>query len=238
MQKTELGQHAAPVAYPESFWSRLEALDVVRPGQPTVELGVDLAPELARRGCRVVAVDPAPERIGAARRRARLENVVFELQETSWGRTGLPEGAFEAVFAGGEPPEIPEISRLLAPGGLLVTYGLRRLPLRDVIACTSEELVLKYAPRWAGAGFDGEIEPSPLWARGRFEVAAMFRYDERIPFTRAEWRAHVLSLGAVPEEAGERFDAEHARILEIVAEGEPFTVLHRIQAHVFAEAPA
>ena len=111
------------------------------------------------------------------------------------------------------------------------------LPRLDEIARRSEELVLQFNPQWSGAKWSGVIPPCPKWAEDVFDLIAMFYYDEPIPFTRESWcgrsragrgRGASLSAGEV-----EAFDAAHRELLHRTV-GESFTVLHRLDAHVFA----
>ena len=64
----------------------------------------------------------------------------------------------------------------------------------------------------------------------------MFYYDEAIAFTRESWRGRFRALrgigASLPDEEVRAFDREHAKLLEEIAEPD-FTVLHRIDAHVF-----
>jgi hypothetical protein len=64
----------------------------------------------------------------------------------------------------------------------------------------------------------------------------IFYYDEPIPFTREAWQGRIRSCrgigAALSAEEVNRFDAEHGDLLRSIAP-ERFTVLHRIDAHVF-----
>jgi hypothetical protein len=110
------------------------------------------------------------------------------------------------------------------------------LPRVDPIARASEELVLRYNPDWSGADWDGRIPARPGWSREAFQLRAMFYYDEAISFSRESWRGRVRALRGVgatlSDELVDAFDREHAALLEGLA-GDVFTILHRIDVHVF-----
>ena len=76
----------------------------------------------------------------------------------------------------------------------------------------------------------------PAWAEADFELAGMFVYDVRLPFTRASWRGRLRACRGVgarlDDEAVARFDREHAALLERITDGDEFTILHRIDSHV------
>jgi SAM-dependent methyltransferase len=132
---------------------------------------------------------------------------------------------------------ISELRRVLRPGGVLVTSHFSWLPRLDDVARRSEQLVLQFNPDWSGADWSGVIPPCPKWAEHVFDVTAMFYYDEPIPFTRESWCGRIRAcrgIGATlsPREV-EAFDTAHRELLRRTA-AESFTVLHRLDAHVFA----
>jgi SAM-dependent methyltransferase len=109
--------------------SSLTVLGDVR-GLDIVELGCGTAyfsAWLAKRGARVVGVDPTPAQLATARRLMRETGIEFELVEAPGESVPLPDASFDfalsehgaAVWA--DPYKwIPEAARLLRPGGRLV----------------------------------------------------------------------------------------------------------------------
>jgi hypothetical protein len=68
-------------------------------------------------------------------------------------------------------------------------------------------------------------------------VRAWFAYDEQVAFTREGWRGRMRACrgvgAALATEEVDAFDRAHAELLAGIAP-EQFTVLHRIDAHLFA----
>ncbi|HEY3394099.1 MAG TPA: methyltransferase domain-containing protein [Lacipirellulaceae bacterium] len=131
---------------------------------------------------------------------------------------------------------IRELRRVLKPGGWLVTSHFSWMPRLDEVARASEALVLEFNPKWSAADWSGHIPACPEWAEKIFDVRAMFYYDEPIPFTHESWRGRIRACRGIgaslsPDEVA-AFDAAHAALLAKIAPN-PFTVLHRIDAHVF-----
>jgi SAM-dependent methyltransferase len=99
-------------------------------GLDVVELGCGTAyvsAWLARRGARVVGVDPTPAQLGTARSMQRETGLEFPLVEAAAEEVPLPNASFDlAVSEYGasiwaDPCRwIPEAARLLRPGGRLV----------------------------------------------------------------------------------------------------------------------
>lgn len=136
---------------------------------------------------------------------------------------------------------IPELRRVLRPGGALVISHFSWLPRLDPIARESEGLVLRYSPNWSGADFAGRVVVDPPWKPGALRQRAMFSYDEAIPFTRESWRGRVRASRGVgaslsPEQV-EAFDRDHEELLRSIAPSQ-FTILHRIEARIVEPGPA
>jgi SAM-dependent methyltransferase len=229
--------------YPDSFFERLRVHRVYAPGTRVADLGTGtglLARALARRGCRVTGVDIAEQQVRTARALAAEQGLEAEFHVAPGEHTGLPAGAFDLVTAAqsflyfDKGRAIPEVRRLLAPGGLFMICHMCWLPRRDDLARASEELVLEFNPDWGGADWSGELPARPGWAEGRFRVRLFFCYDEPIPFTRESWRGRMRACRGVgatlPAERVREFDRRHAELLERIAPPE-FTVLHRIDAY-------
>jgi SAM-dependent methyltransferase len=228
---------------PESFFRRLAALGVGLAGQRILDLGTGtgvLARKFAGEGAVVTGIDASANQIAAARRLAAAERLDIRFACASAEATGLPAASFDAITANqcwlyfDAPRAIAEVRRLLAPNGVLVTSHFSWLPREDAIARASEELVLRFNPQWTAGDWAGAVPPMPHWAVGEFTLAAMFWYDEAIPFTRESWRGRIRACrgigAALSEEAVGEFDAAHDALLREIA-GERFTILHRLDAH-------
>jgi SAM-dependent methyltransferase len=99
-------------------------------GLDAVELGCGTAyfsAQLARRGARVVGVDPTPAQLGTARRLQLETGIEFPLIEAPGESVPLPDASFDLVHSEhgastwADPYRwIGEAARLLRPGGRLV----------------------------------------------------------------------------------------------------------------------
>lgn len=188
-------------------------------------------------------VDNSAEQIAASNQLAKDEGLRVEFSVHPAESLPWTEPTFDVATANqcwlyfDKERAIAELRRVLRPGGVLVTSHFCWLPRLDDIARRSEQLVLQFNPKWSGADWSGVIPPCPKWAEDVFDVTAMFYYDEPIPFTREGWRGRIRAcrgIGATlsPGEV-ETFDKAHQELLRRTAP-ESFTVLHRLDAHVFA----
>lgn len=234
---------------PPSFYERLAALKVGVAGQRILDLGTGtgvLARQFARQGCTVHGIDIAPNQVATATRLAEEEGLTATFEVRPAENLPWRESAFDLATANqcwlyfDKRVVIAELRRILVPGGRLVTSHYSWMPRLDKIARQSEELVLQHNPSWTAGDWDGVIPEFPAWAVPFFEVEASFVYDEPIPFTRDSWAGRIRACRGVgatmtPAEV-EAFDAAHAALLQRIAP-EEFTVLHRLDAHIFVFKP-
>lgn len=228
--------------YPQSFYERVTALGVGKPGQRVLDLGTgtgNLARALARRGCAVTGIDISERQVSEARRLSAEEGLKVQFLVIPAEETGFADQSFDVVTAAqswlyfDRDRASHETKRLLAPGGRLMTCHIGWLPRLDHVAKRTEELILRFNPDWTGANMSGVVSPCPKWIGQEFAVTAFFVYREEIPFTRESWRGRIRACRAIgaelPVEEVKKFDAELSRLLERIAP-EEFTVLHWIDA--------
>jgi SAM-dependent methyltransferase len=117
------GVFGIPEAEVGALPASVDGLDVVELGCGTAYFGA----WLARRGARVVGVDPTPAQLETARRMMEKTRLEFPLVEAPAEEVPLPDASFDlAVSEYGaslwaDPRRwVPEAARLLRPGGLLV----------------------------------------------------------------------------------------------------------------------
>jgi SAM-dependent methyltransferase len=230
--------------YPDRFFDALALFGIGLRGQRILDLGTGvgfLALRFAQSGADVTGIDISPEQIDEATRRASSLGVRAEFRIGRAEETGLPSFSYDVITASqsflyfDKSLAIPEVHRLLKPGGVLVTSHFGWLPRVDRIAHASEQLVLQHNPKWSAGNLSGEVPFLPRWADGHFRVKAMFVFNEPIPFTRESWRGRIRACRGIGATLGadalEAFDREHVALLNTIAP-ESFSVLHWIDAHV------
>src|SRR5882672_2371734 len=161
--------------YPDRFFRVLKSLGVGIPGQCILDLGTgvgSMALQFADAGATVTALDISPRQIEEARRQAAARGLHADFIIASAESSGQFDASFDVITASqswlyfDSKRMIPEVKRLLAPAGVLMTSHMYWLPRRDAIARASERLVLQYNPRWTHANVGGEVSIVPSWAEG------------------------------------------------------------------------
>jgi SAM-dependent methyltransferase len=211
-------------------------------GQSVLDLGAGtglLGEALAQRGARVILADAGAGLLahagGGRRIVAQAERLPFA------------PGTFDVVTAAQawhwfDRYVAPfEVLRVLRPGGRVAIVYQFYLPLPGNVAEASERLILRHRPAWKHANSAG-ISGPPLRdvTVAGFQDIESFSFDRRLEFTRQQWRGFIRTTSAVgpsmPPAVLERFDADHAALLETWPE--PIVVPHRFFCVVAAKAGA
>lgn len=113
-------------------------------------------------------------------------------------------------------------------GRILILY-MAWLPFEDKIAGASENLVLKYNPKWSGA--EERIHPIaiPSCYRMKFEVVYHEEYPLKVHFTRESWHGRMKTCRGIGASLTKKeistWEQEHIKLLNKIAPAE-FDVLH------------
>ncbi|MEN8133188.1 MAG: class I SAM-dependent methyltransferase, partial [Pseudomonadota bacterium] len=151
---------------PNSFYTKLAALEIGLADQVLLDLGTGtglLARRFALQGARVSGIDVSEDQIEMARTTAHREGLRVDFQTAPAEEIPFEDQRFDVVTANqcwmyfDLTRTIPEVLRVLKPGGKLLVSHFSFMPRLDPIVRASEALVLKYNPDWSGANWDGVI---------------------------------------------------------------------------------
>lgn len=235
--------------FPEAFFERLARDGVLRPGLRAVDLGTGtgtVARGLARRDCRVTALDVSAPLLESNRRLSEEAGLVMEFRQAPAERTGLASGAFELVVAGqcwhwfDRAAAAREASRLLVPGGQLVIAHFDWVPAPGNVVEDTEALIDSFnpgpMPEYMRLGNGVGIYPQ--WFRdltdAGYSALQSFSFDVAVPYTHEAWcgrvRANARVGASMPPEQVARFDVALGALLAERHPRNPLSVPHRVFA--------
>lgn len=230
--------------FPESLFSKLSALNVIKAGSRMVDIGTGtgtLGRGFARLGCEVTGVDPAASLLEAARTLDAAEGINTQYEVASAEALGLPDGSMDIVGAGqcwhwfDAASACSEIKRVLKPNGTLVVAYYDWLPLDGNLVRRTEELIERFNPAWRAGNLTG-IHPGLFRDLGEagFINIESFTYDEPAIYSHEGWRGRIRASAGVAATLGakevEAFDGELAALLQSDYPEEPLSVPHRVFA--------
>lgn len=224
--------------YPKEFYEKIVARGLCVSGQNVLDLGTGtgvLPRNLYSYGARWTGIDVAENQISEAKRMASEAKMSIDFFTSAAEDAAFPENTFDVITACqcfwyfDHEKLMPNLVRMLRPGGKLLVLYMAWLPFEDEIAGESERLVLKYSPDWSGAGETRK----PVWlpdnAQDFFEPVHKEEYDIMVPFTKETWHGRLRACRGVgaslTEEELKRWDREHRELLDRIAP-ERFEVLH------------
>jgi len=218
--------------YPPALYEKLLVLGVGVPGSSWLDLGTGtgvLPRALASHGADITATDISGEMIAEAEAlSAGVPNIRYLCCPAE--QSDLPAHAFDAItacmcFWYFDPAYIvPEIRRLVKPGGIFVKIYMSWLQ-EDPIAARSHALVKRLNPNWTS----GSPTVKDL-ATHYFDDPVKDSFIADLSFTRESWHGRLLACrgvkGSMDEDTFTRFEDGHRALLEDLPE--PFTVRHKI----------
>lgn len=222
--------------YPKEFYDKIIDRGLCVKGQSVLDLGTGtgvLPRNLYRFGAKWTAADISQNQIEQAKLLSKGTDIDYHT--VSAENIGFPDDCFDVITACqcfwyfDHKKVMPNLFRMLKPGGSLVILYMAWLPFEDKIAGASEKLVLKYNPSWSGAGETRHPIYIPDLYKENFENVFHEEFTLKIPFTRESWNGRMKACRGVgaslTEEEITMWEQEHMALLEKIAPDE-FDILH------------
>ncbi len=222
--------------YPQIFYDKIIGRNLCVKGQRVLDLGTGtgvLPRNLYAYGAEWTGTDISRNQIEQAKRLSAGQNIAYCTAAAE--ELDFPDQSFDVVTACqcfwyfDHEQLMPNLFRMLKPGGSILVLYMAWLPFEDEIAGASERLVLKYSPRWSGAGETLHPIRIPECYRERFDLVYHEEYILKVPFTRESWHGRMKAcrgIGAsLSEEEISLWEEEHQKLLARIAPGR-FEVQH------------
>ena len=232
--------------YPNSMYEKLYNIGIGHKDQKILDLGTGtgvLPRAMYKHGAKFTGIDLSEEQIEYAKKLSQEQNMDIFYKACSAEATELKSNEFDIITSiqsfiyFKKEKMIPEMKRLLVNKGKIVIVWMVWLPDECKIARETENLVLKYNPKWTGAGFKRTNDNSFLnFAPESLEVIEEINYYENLEFNYETWAGRIRACRGVSASLSENkvdeFNNEHLKLLKEITK-EPFEIIHEIKISVF-----
>lgn len=222
--------------YPQEFYDKIVNRQLCINGQNVLDVGTGtgvLPRNMYRYGARWTGTDISVNQIEQAKILSRGMDIEYSPLATE--NIDFPDNSFDVITACQcfwyfDHQQIRDkFFRMLKPGGRILVLYMAWLPFEDEIAGESERLVLKYSPKWSGAGETIHPIDIPDCYKEKFELVYHEEYPLEVHFTRESWNGRMKAcrgIGAsLPEEEINSWEKEHIKLLKTNAPPE-FDIRH------------
>lgn len=222
--------------YPKEFYQKILDLGLCKDGQMVLDLGTGtgvLPRNMYSYGAKWVGTDISEEQIQQAKKLSMGMDIDYFVEATE--NLDFPEETFDVItacqcfFYFDHKNVMSNLYRMLKPSGKLLVLYMAWLPYEDNIAGKSEELVLKYNPKWSGAGETLRPVQIPDCYDLCFDVLHREEYPLNVHFSRDTWNGRMKACRGVgaslSEEESKNWETEHLKMLLETAP-EEFDIKH------------
>jgi ubiquinone/menaquinone biosynthesis C-methylase UbiE len=243
--------------YPASMYQKIHDIGIGHKDQKILDLGTGTGVfprAMYKYGAKFTGIDIAEEQIEWAKKLSKDTDIQYKV--CSAESTGLNSNEFDIITSVqsfiyfDRAKVVPEIKRLLKNNGKLVVVWMAWLPFESKIAEETEKLVLKYNPKWTGAGYERSGgKPRPLkvsaecsdnnslnFASETFKEEIEINYTENLEFNYETWTGRIRACRGIsatlPENIVDEFNNEHLALLKKITK-EPFEIIHEIKILIY-----
>lgn len=226
--------------YPSEYYERLQSFGIGKAGQSILDVGTGtgvIPRNMYSCGAHFTGTDIAENQITKARELAKQGNMDIDFRVAPSEELPFADNSFDAAIASqcffyfNHDIAAPTMNRVLKPNGLYAVTYMAWLPYEDKIAKASEELILKFNPKWTGCNEVRHEMDIPDVYSHFFTTENIVTFDIPVQFTRESWNGRIMACRGVgaslPDDKVRQFNYEHMELLAKIAP-ESFDVAHYI----------
>ena len=235
--------------YPDVFYQYILKLGLCKDGQQILDIGTGtgvLPRNMYQYGAKWTGTDIAENQIEQAKILAKESGMDIDFFVCKAEDVDFPEETFDVITAcqciwyPDHKITAPKFAKILKPGGKFLILYMGWLPYEDQIARKSEEIILKYNPKWTGCG----DTVHPVWVPDEylkyFDLISQEEFRVDIPFSREAWHGRMRACRGVgasmtPDEL-KMWDAEHWEML-MNNTNEEFQIKHYVSIAELERTP-
>jgi len=232
--------------YPNSMYQKLYSIGIGQKDQKILDIGTGTGVfprAMYKYGSEFTGIDISEEQIEYAKKLSLEQNMDIKYKVCSAESSGLNANEYDVITSVqsfiyfDKEKIIPEFKRLLKKDGKIIIVWMVWLPYENRIAEETEKLVLKYNPKWSGAGFKRTNDNNFLnFSPESLETIEEINYTENLEFNYETWAGRIRACRGVSatltEEKVKEFNNEHLELLKGITK-EPFEIVHEIKISVF-----
>lgn len=222
--------------YPQEFYDKIIRRNLCVNGQSVLDIGTGtgvIPRNMYRYGAKWTGTDISENQIKQAKALSEGMNIDYHAQATE--KINFPDESFDVITACqcfwyfNHEQTVSNFYRMLKPNGRILILYMAWLPFEDKIASASENLVLKYNPKWGGARETMHPIMIPDSYNECFELIYHEEYPLYIHFTRESWNGRMKACrgtgASLTEQELSMWEQEHKKLLAEIAP-EEFDVFH------------
>jgi SAM-dependent methyltransferase len=207
------------------------------------------ARQMARRGWNVTAVEPGVGMLDVLRARAASEGWAIDARLAGAEETGLPSAAFDLATAAqafhwfDKPRAVPEMARIVRPGGGVAVFWNSRADDRSAFLADHLEISELYLPaRHVDRRVRESTAPADLSEGGWFEVDERVEITHEVQMTPDEFVGYVFTASQIrlfvePADQ-ERLRADLRELISRHFGADPVLVPYDVDLYVGRRSPA
>ena len=222
--------------YPQEFYDKMINHGLCIHGQAVLDVGTGtgvIPRNMYPYGAKWIGTDISENQIEQAKILSKDMNIDYYALPTE--NINFPDCSFDVITACqcfwyfDHEQIMPKFFHMLKPEGRLLVLYMAWLPFEDKIAGASEKLVLKYSPKWSGAGEKMHPILIPDCYKEKFRLVYHEEYPLKVHFTRESWNGRMKTCRGIGASLGKEeilaWEQEHKKLIGEIAPAE-FDILH------------